>query len=290
MDQEHTGPPFDKEGFSRIRNFQVQCKVIVFSLHGIRGNIDKVQHHLGRHACFHIAGTGFYPFNRLVAAAEFQSPRQVGVTPDAAFCLITQLFQRVRAQVPCFLIIRIGKDQLLGDLGHPLVLAFLIILTGFGKHRFGIAQVFRPLLSRGFRRQQVQVDRVGVIPAQIPLVDRFDIMVQRPVILPDIPDFPQLIRKFQHPGNFHRRIPFVGKMKRLVIDVFINCRRIFHILLNGFRSPVRPVMGLEHHIRLIPEQFFRFQDIFGPVTGIAHLGASQGVQVVHGAGAVFCQP
>ena len=49
-------------------------------------------------------------------------------------------------------------------------------------------------------------------------------------------------------------------------------------------------MGLEHHVRFIPEQFFRFQYIFGPGTGIPHLSAPEGVQVVHGAGTVFCQP
>ncbi len=49
-------------------------------------------------------------------------------------------------------------------------------------------------------------------------------------------------------------------------------------------------MGLEHHVCFIPEQFFRFQYIFGPGTGIPHLSAPEGVQVVHGAGAVFRQP
>ena len=35
MDQQDTVPPFNKEGFSRIRNDQVQGKVIVLGLYGI---------------------------------------------------------------------------------------------------------------------------------------------------------------------------------------------------------------------------------------------------------------
>ena len=49
-------------------------------------------------------------------------------------------------------------------------------------------------------------------------------------------------------------------------------------------------MALEHNLHLIAEHRFRFQDIVRPFQGVPHLRAAQGIDVMHGAGAVLCRP
>ena len=78
-------------------------------------------------------------------------------------------------------------------------------------------------------------------------------------------------------------------MQGLVVGEFVNCGSVQQIIVDLI-APVRPVVALEHHVGLVAKALVCFDDVLRPIVGIAHLCATQGVEVVQGAGAVFGHP
>ena len=115
-------------------------------------------------------------------------------------------------------------------------------------------------------------------------------MGQGAVILPAVPDLRQPLRQFHRAGNLRGRHSLVDIIQRLVVDVLIHFGGIPQIFVDVLIAPVRPVMALEHNLHLVAEQRFRFQDIVRPFQSVPHLRAAQGIDVMHGTGAVLRQP
>ena len=114
-------------------------------------------------------------------------------------------------------------------------------------------------------------------------------MRQRAVILAGIPDFFEGIRQRDHGGDLVGGIALVHVMQGLVVDKLIDGCRVQQIFMD-LLAPVRPVVALEHHVGLVTEALISLDDVLRPIVGIPHLCATQGVEVVQGAGAVFGHP
>ena len=79
-------------------------------------------------------------------------------------------------------------------------------------------------------------------------------------------------------------------MQRLVIDILVDSRCILHVRLYILSIPVRPVMALEYHVRLIGEPLLSLENIMSPRAGVANLRPAQRIEVVHRPGAVLSKP
>ncbi len=107
------------------------------------------------------------------------------------------MFQRIGAELARGLVGGIGEHQLAGDTSHPAILPGREIGAGPLQHRLGPAHIF-DLLSRGFHpRQRIEIGRIGVVPAEIELIDRLGIVAQRAVIAARRPFAGQARRQFQ---------------------------------------------------------------------------------------------
>ena len=114
-------------------------------------------------------------------------------------------------------------------------------------------------------------------------------MLERAIILPGIPHPGQRFGQLYHGGDFIGSIALVDVQQRLIVHELIHSGGIGQVFGHHVLAPMRPVVGLEHHLR-IREQRLRLGDIARPVVSVAHLRAAQGVEVMHGAGAVFRHP
>jgi len=132
--------------------------------------------------------------------------------------------------------------------------------------------------------------RVGVVPAHILLVHRLGVVGQGAVILPGIPHLFQLCRQGDFFGDFGFGQALVDVLEGLGLDVLVDGRGVQHVLVDHVVSPVGPVVGLEYHLSLTAEEGLGLHDVVGPGVGVPDLRAPQGVQVVHGPGAVLRHP
>jgi hypothetical protein len=64
------------------------------------------------------------------------------IAPDRRFRLMPQLFQHVRLQFAGLLVLGVGKNHRVHDLGHPAVFPFFQIRPGFGHDGIGPAHEF----------------------------------------------------------------------------------------------------------------------------------------------------
>ena len=70
----------------------------------------------------------------------------------------------------------------------------------------------------------------------------------------------------------------------------INCCCICHILLDHVIAPMRPVMWLENHLRIVSKKALCFCNISCPRIGITNLCTAERIEVMHGSCTVFCHP
>ena len=109
--QQYTVPAFDKILLTGIQN-QIQRKIIILCGNGICCNIDEIEDHIAGHCLTDIsAASCSLSVLSLIAQTEFQRAGQIGIAPGAAFCLIAQLLQCIRTEIPGGLIRGVGKDQ-----------------------------------------------------------------------------------------------------------------------------------------------------------------------------------
>ena len=55
--------------------------------------------------------------------AQLLGPGEIEVPPGARFGLVAQLLQGLGLELPGRLIVRVGKDHVVHDLGHPAIVA-----------------------------------------------------------------------------------------------------------------------------------------------------------------------
>ena len=82
----------------------------------------------------------------------------------------------------------------------------------------------------------------------------------------------------------------VGLVQHGVVEVGVHVALGAHDFLDTFVAETRPTVGCEHHVSLLAITVQGDVDMFGPNQRITHQGAAQGVDIVNGAGDVFCRP
>src|SRR4029077_16400237 len=109
-------------------------------------------------------------------AAEFHGPGEVVVAPGGAFGAVAQLGEHVGEQGPGGFAGRVGEDGVAGQLGGEPPVARVGELAGLGDGGVQAAEGLDVPGGGGLGRLLPQVGRVAVIPAQVPLVDRLDVV------------------------------------------------------------------------------------------------------------------
>ena len=134
------------------------------------------------------------------------------------------------------------------------------------------------------------MDGVRVVPAHIFLVDGFCVVGDGAVIRARVPVLRQRPRQRQRVRDLVGGIAEVQEGEGFVVDVFIDGRRVHHVIADRVFAPMRPVVGLEGDFRFVAVKHRRFDDVFRPCVAVADLRAAQGVEVVQRRGAVFGEP
>jgi len=81
----------------------------------------------------------------------------------------------------------VSEHHVIEDLGGPAQVTFLEGPAGLGHHLVGVAHEVDVPLGLFLRRVLPQPRRVAVIPAQVTLVDRLDVVADRPVVAVRVP-------------------------------------------------------------------------------------------------------
>ena len=131
---------------------------------------------------------------------------------------------------------------------------------------------------------------IAVIPAHELLIHRLGVVRHGAIILAGVPDFVQCLRQRNHVGDFVAGVALVDIGQGLVVDVFVYSRRVHHIIVDLLVSPVGPVVGLEGDFHILAVAGEGLGEVACPGCAVPHLCAPEGIEIVEGAGAVFCQP
>ena len=126
------------------------------------------------------------------------------------------------------------------------------------------------------------VGRNAVPPAEIELVDRLGVVVERAVITARVERFALQRRFRQRLRDFGDRAAGIGQPHRLVVDVAVDVALVAQKLLDILRAPFRPVMGGEDDIgRAVFGQ--HMVDHLAPFQQVADMGAARRQRIVQGA-------
>lgn len=150
--------------------------------------------------------------------------------------------RRTDSALPYF---RVSIYQRIRYLCNPLIFALFIIGTCHFKHLVRVAKILHKFLGIFARRQFIQMNRVCIVPAHVFLIDCLDIVLQRPVILPGIPNLFQLLRQPDHGGNLRGGITFVDIQEGLIVDELIDGSCVGQVFVDSFLAPMRPVVRLK---------------------------------------------
>ena len=219
--------------------------------------------------------------------AQLLGPGEIEVAPGARFGLVAQLLQGLGLELPGRGILRVGKDHVVHDLGHPAILALIVIFAGLGDDRGGAAHELHVTLAGLHRRQGVEVGGVAVEPAQVLDVHRLDVMVHRAVIAPAVPLLGQALGQLDHLGDLHHGVALVGQPQGLIVEVAVHVPLLLETVDDALPARNRPVMDVQHHLGLVPPALQGLVEVLGPGQGVADLGAAQGIDVVQVVAAVF---
>src|SRR5207253_8371395 len=107
--------------------------------------------------------------------------------PGRAFRRIAELLESIGEQRAGRLIIRLGEYQVTYRLRDKAEFAFDEIPARPRQDRLAAAHILDIFLAGLDRRQRIKIDRVGVIPAEIFLVDRFHVVPDVAVIASAVP-------------------------------------------------------------------------------------------------------
>ena len=110
------------------------------------------------------------------------------------------------------------------------------------------------------------------------------------VVLAGVPVLLQRLGQLDHVGDLVRGVALIEVGQRLIVDELVHRGRVFEVFDSNLIAPVRPVVGLEHHFRLVAVEGDGLGDVLRPCRAVANRCATQGVEVVQRAGAVFRHP
>ena len=112
--------------------------------------------------------------------AQLLRAHQEEVAPGRVLGAVAELLERVGLQLPRRLVLGLGEDEVVDDLGDPAVVARLEGLARLLQHRLGAAHELDVAARLLDRRVLPEVGRVAVEPAHVALVDRLHVVADEP--------------------------------------------------------------------------------------------------------------
>ena len=128
---------------------------------------------------------------------------------------------------------------------------------------------------------------IGVVPAEIFLVDRLHIVPDVAVIAARVPGAFEARRQSDRLGDFGRGQPVIHQADGLVVRELVEIALLADHGVDALIAPHRPVMLAAHRLRLAAPHLQRLAEIFRPRQRVAHVGAAERQQIVEIMRAVF---
>ena len=153
--------------------------------------------------------------------------------------------------------------------------------------RLRAAHILDIFLAGLDRRQRIEIDGIGVVPAEIFLVDRLHIVADVAVIAARMPGAVEARRQSDGLGDLGRGQAVVHQADGLVVRELVEIALLADHGVDALPAPHRPVMLAAHRFRLAAPHLQRLAEIFRPGQRVAHVGAAERQQIVEVVRAVF---
>ena len=177
------------------------------------------------------------------------------------------------------MIIGLGEHQMTHGLRHETKFPVAEILKCTRKDRIGAAHVFDVFSRPIDRRQRIEIGGIGIIPAEIFLIDRLHVMPDMTVIATRMPGTFEARRQLDYFCNLGGREPMVHQADGLIMREFIEIALLADHRIDALNAPDRPMVLTAHRISLAAPYLQRLAQIFRPGERIAHVGATERKQL-----------
>jgi hypothetical protein len=181
--------------------------------------------------------------------------------------LIAHLLERVGLKIARRLVVRVGEDDVVHDLGDPAIVALLVGLLRLVQNGIGAAHELDIVFAGLDRRQFVQGCRIAAEPAEIQDVGRFDVVIDRAVVAPVGPDSIEALGQLELLGNFDLGKAVIGEAQGLVVDEPIEVALAPDQLPDFGIAEGRPVMLREHDLGLVAPHRQHLIEVFDQGSG-----------------------
>ena len=265
----------------QIGENQVDGKPCVAGFFGVEPRRHRLQKARDRRLFHHVQRIGRRQSRLRWAAPQFMRAAEVKVAPTRRLGRIAQLLESSGQQFLGGCVFGVCEDGVLEQFGGPAELPCIK-----SELRRGLQLVGTPG-ERGiapcsvYRRQRVEVGRMRVEPAQIELVDRLDVVPNRSIVAAHIEMLLQGLGQSQGLGDLRGSEAEVHLPDRLVVNESVNIALLADEVAYALAPPYGPVVLVEHHLG-VGRVDDGVVEIVGPLAGVAHLRAAQGVDVVQG--------
>ena len=225
---------------------------------------------------FHTHGRNRAAVAQLVRAGE------VGAAPHAGLGLVAELVVGACQQFLCLGVVGLGEHEVVEQARRPAVIARRDGGLCFCLQRCCATHGLDIAFSEFLGWQRVEVGGIRVVPAEVELVHGFGVVAQRAVVTAVGELRGELRRELELLRDLARRCALVGEAQCLVVRVAIGVALALEETDGAFVAEDRPVVAGEDDFH-VAETADGFIDVAAPLERIAHLGAAQRVEVVHGA-------
>jgi hypothetical protein len=213
----------DGDGLFRVGQKELEAAFYVAALGGIEAGGEAIEEHIGGN------GADIRAALRAVArrlrgfiAAQGGGGAEIIVPPCAGFGLIAELIIGRGERGAGGGVFWLGENEFAEDFGGPAIIARL--QRGFANSEQAVrASGKGDIFGGGFRRRQrVEIGGVAIPPAEIALIGRLHIMIERAIIIARGEGrgldggLGRLI------GEFVKRCTLVGEVERAVVDIAID--------------------------------------------------------------------
>ncbi len=160
-------------------------------------------------------------------AAKLHSSHQIGIPGRSRFRLISKLLQGSSLHLTGLYIVGISKDQVIGDSGHQLIVASVIISGQPLQDSICPSHVLGYISGKLLRRKPFQVDGIGIVESQVFLICGLYTHVYLAVESMSIPVLLQGLGKNDHICDLIHGIALVDEVQGLIIDVLVHIPLVF---------------------------------------------------------------
>ncbi len=194
----------ENERLAGIGKIPVQHDALALGLRPVEANAEHVPQLLGAQRCQRLARHRRARRGLRHAVSQLLRAEQISVAPGRTFRGIAELLEGVGEQRACRLVVGIGEHQMAHCLRDKTEFAFGKILARAIEDRLRTAHVLDILLAAFDRRQRIEVDGIGVVPAEIFLVDRLHVVADVAVIAAAVPGAVEALGQLDRFGDLGR--------------------------------------------------------------------------------------